>query len=148
MNRRLLSDRYTDFVELGFTVTFRASKFCQNSSGVSRSVFGIKARSPACTLVSRLLSAPSDVLPVTLMAYHVYFKGTSLRELLHKFRHRTLTIVKLLMLQKRVSQVRWSAPYERLSNVASQIMLYGYPVERLCTYQYSLISLMPGKSLG
>ncbi|KAG7553558.1 hypothetical protein FFLO_02990 [Filobasidium floriforme] len=51
--------------------------------------------------------------------------GTSLRELLHKFRHRTLTIVKLLMLQKR-------------------IMLYGYPVERLCTYQYSLISLMPG----
>ncbi len=24
-------------------------------------------------------------------------------------------------------------------------MLYGYPVERLCTYQYSLISLMPGE---
>ena len=25
-----------------------------------------------------------------------------------------------------------------------QIMLFGYPVEMLCTYQYSLVSLMPG----
>jgi hypothetical protein len=24
-------------------------------------------------------------------------------------------------------------------------MFYGHPVERLCTYQYSLISLLPGK---
>lgn len=24
-------------------------------------------------------------------------------------------------------------------------MLFGYPVEKLCTYQYSLLSLMPGK---
>ncbi len=31
-------------------------------------------------------------------------KGTSLRELVHKFRHRTLTLVKMLMLQKRVSE--------------------------------------------
>ena len=23
-------------------------------------------------------------------------------------------------------------------------MFYGYPVERLCTYQYSLVSLLPG----
>ncbi|WWC91958.1 uncharacterized protein L201_006911 [Kwoniella dendrophila CBS 6074] len=51
--------------------------------------------------------------------------GTSLRELVHKFRHRTLVLLKLLMLQKRV-------------------MLYGYPVEKLCTYQYSLVSLIPG----
>jgi hypothetical protein len=29
--------------------------------------------------------------------------GTSLRELIHKFRHRTLVLLKLLMLQKRVS---------------------------------------------
>ncbi|WWC64850.1 uncharacterized protein I303_107464 [Kwoniella dejecticola CBS 10117] len=51
--------------------------------------------------------------------------GTSLRELVHKFRHRTLVLLKLLILQKRV-------------------MLYGYPVEKLCTYQYSLVSLIPG----
>ncbi|WVR09652.1 hypothetical protein IAU60_006726 [Kwoniella sp. DSM 27419] len=53
------------------------------------------------------------------------YMGTSLRELVHKFRHRTLTLLKLIMLQKRV-------------------MLYGYPVEKLCTYQYSLVSLIPG----
>ncbi|KAL1719068.1 transport protein Avl9-domain-containing protein [Schizophyllum commune] len=51
--------------------------------------------------------------------------GTSLRELVHKFRQRTLVLVKTLILQKR-------------------IMFSGYPVERLCTYQYSLISLIPG----
>ncbi|ORX40483.1 transport protein Avl9-domain-containing protein [Kockovaella imperatae] len=53
------------------------------------------------------------------------YMGTSLRELIHKFRHRTLVLLKILMLQKR-------------------IMLYGHPVEMLCTYQYSLVSLMPG----
>lgn len=52
--------------------------------------------------------------------------GTSLRELVHKFRHRTLVLLKMLLLQKR-------------------IMLYGYPVEMLCTYQYSLVSLVPGE---
>jgi hypothetical protein len=26
-----------------------------------------------------------------------------------------------------------------------QVMLYGYPIEKLCTYQYSLISLIPGQ---
>ncbi|CAE6455141.1 unnamed protein product [Rhizoctonia solani] len=57
------------------------------------------------------------------------YMGTSLRELVHKFRHRTLTLLKLLMLQKR-------------------IMLYGHPVERLCTYQYSLVSLIPGLLLA
>ncbi|KAI0260689.1 transport protein Avl9-domain-containing protein [Gloeopeniophorella convolvens] len=53
------------------------------------------------------------------------YMGTSLRELVHEFRHRTLVLVKALMLQKK-------------------IMFYGHPVERLCTYQYSLISLIPG----
>ncbi|WWD19878.1 hypothetical protein CI109_104347 [Kwoniella shandongensis] len=53
------------------------------------------------------------------------YMGTSLRELVHKFRHKTLVLLKMLMLQKRV-------------------MLYGYPVEKLCTYQYSLVSLIPG----
>ncbi|KAG9101506.1 late secretory pathway protein avl9 [Ceratobasidium sp. 370] len=57
------------------------------------------------------------------------YMGTSLRELVHKFRHRTLTLLKLMMLQKR-------------------IMFYGHPVERLCTYQYSLVSLVPGLLLA
>ncbi|KAJ7851670.1 transport protein Avl9-domain-containing protein [Mycena olivaceomarginata] len=53
------------------------------------------------------------------------FMGTNLRELVHTFRQRTLILVKAMMLQKR-------------------IMFYGHPVERLCTYQYSLVSLLPG----
>jgi hypothetical protein len=53
------------------------------------------------------------------------YMGTSLRELVHTFRQRTLVLLKALMLQRR-------------------IMFYGHPVERLCTYQYSLISLLPG----
>ncbi|KAJ7034260.1 transport protein Avl9-domain-containing protein [Mycena alexandri] len=53
------------------------------------------------------------------------YMGTNLRELVHTFRQRTLVLVKALMLQKR-------------------IMFYGHPVERMCTYQYSLISLLPG----
>nr|ODN81349.1 hypothetical protein L203_05604 [Cryptococcus depauperatus CBS 7841] len=57
------------------------------------------------------------------------YMGSSLRELVHKFRHRTLILLKLLMLQKR-------------------LMLYGYPVEKLCTYQYSLVSLIPGLLLN
>ncbi|KIR51864.1 cytoplasmic protein [Cryptococcus gattii Ru294] len=57
------------------------------------------------------------------------YMGTSLRELVHKFRHRTLVLLKMLMLQKR-------------------IMLFGYPVEKLCTYQYSLVSLVPGLLLN
>ncbi|WVO21733.1 uncharacterized protein IAS62_003045 [Cryptococcus decagattii] len=57
------------------------------------------------------------------------YMGTSLRDLVHKFRHRTLVLLKMLMLQKRV-------------------MLFGYPVEKLCTYQYSLVSLIPGLLLN
>ncbi|KAG6898417.1 hypothetical protein C0992_004128 [Termitomyces sp. T32_za158] len=51
--------------------------------------------------------------------------GTSLREFVHMFRQRTLILVKAMMLQQR-------------------IVFYGHPVERLCTYQYSLVSLIPG----
>ncbi|KAF5317501.1 hypothetical protein D9619_013175 [Psilocybe cf. subviscida] len=54
-----------------------------------------------------------------------FYMGTSIRDLVHTFRQKTLVLVKALMLQKR-------------------IMFYGYPVEKLCTYQYSLISLIPG----
>ncbi|KAF7794172.1 hypothetical protein EIP86_005303 [Pleurotus ostreatoroseus] len=53
------------------------------------------------------------------------YMGTSLRELVHTFRQRTLTLLKALMLQKK-------------------IMFYGHPVEKLCTYQYSLVALVPG----
>ncbi|KAF7314639.1 UDENN domain-containing protein [Mycena kentingensis (nom. inval.)] len=53
------------------------------------------------------------------------FIGTNLRELVHTFRQRTLVLVKALILQRR-------------------ILFYGHPVERLCTYQYSLVSLLPG----
>ncbi|KDQ20941.1 hypothetical protein BOTBODRAFT_151915 [Botryobasidium botryosum FD-172 SS1] len=51
------------------------------------------------------------------------------RELVYKFRHRSLTLLKLLLLQKK-------------------IMFFGHPVERLCTYQYSLVSLIPGLLLA
>ncbi|GJE91600.1 late secretory pathway protein AVL9 [Phanerochaete sordida] len=53
------------------------------------------------------------------------YMGTSLRELVHTFRQRTLILLKALMLQKK-------------------IMFYGHPVEKLCTYQYSLVTLVPG----
>lgn len=36
------------------------------------------------------------------LAQRLIRAGTNLRELVHKFRHRTLVLVKLLMLQKRV----------------------------------------------
>ncbi|KNZ73160.1 Late secretory pathway protein avl9 [Termitomyces sp. J132] len=54
-----------------------------------------------------------------------FYMGTSLREFVHMFRQRTLILVKAMMLQQR-------------------IVFYGHPVERLCTYQYSLVSLIPG----
>ncbi|KAG1453127.1 hypothetical protein G6F56_007649 [Rhizopus delemar] len=53
------------------------------------------------------------------------YMGTCLRELVYIFKSKTLTLLKLLLLEKR-------------------ILFYGYPVERLCTFQYSLISLIPG----
>jgi hypothetical protein len=54
----------------------------------------------------------------------VMYMGTSLRELVYKWRFKTLMLLKLLLLQRKM-------------------MFFGYPVERLCTYQYSLISLVP-----
>ncbi|KAI8069574.1 transport protein Avl9-domain-containing protein [Gongronella butleri] len=53
------------------------------------------------------------------------YMGTSLRELFHRFKSKTLTLLKLLLLEKK-------------------ILFYGYPVEQLCTFEYSLISLIPG----
>ncbi|KAG0211737.1 late secretory pathway protein avl9 [Mortierella sp. GBA30] len=54
-----------------------------------------------------------------------FMMGTSLRELVKKFKYKVLVLLKLLLLEKRV-------------------IFFGYPVETLCTYQYSLISLIPG----
>ncbi|CAD6884355.1 unnamed protein product, partial [Tilletia caries] len=51
--------------------------------------------------------------------------GTSLREFIYKWRSKTLVLVKMLLLQR-------------------NIMFYGYPIEQLCTQQYSLVSLIPG----
>ncbi|KAE8218761.1 hypothetical protein CF319_g7419 [Tilletia indica] len=53
------------------------------------------------------------------------YMGTSLREFIHKWRSKTLVLVKMLLLQR-------------------NIMFYGYPIEQLCTQQYSLVSLIPG----
>ncbi|KAG0212691.1 late secretory pathway protein avl9 [Mortierella sp. NVP41] len=54
-----------------------------------------------------------------------FMMGTSLRELVKKFKYKALVLLKLLLLEKRV-------------------IFFGYPVETLCTYQYSLMSLVPG----
>lgn len=50
--------------------------------------------------------------------------GVSVREIVWKFRMQTLTLFKLLLLQKRV-------------------MFYSSQVERLCSFQYALVSLVP-----
>ncbi|ORY89037.1 transport protein Avl9-domain-containing protein [Leucosporidium creatinivorum] len=54
------------------------------------------------------------------------YMGTSLRELVYKFRSKTLILLKLLLLQRKV-------------------MFYSAhsPVESLCTFQYSLVALVP-----
>ena len=64
-------------------------------------------------------------LPSVCISYTLHYPGTNLQELVRQFRHRTLALVKALMLQRK-------------------IMFYGHPVEKLCTYQYSLVSLFPG----
>ncbi|KAK4050816.1 hypothetical protein OIV83_003238 [Microbotryomycetes sp. JL201] len=58
------------------------------------------------------------------------YMGTSLRELVHKFRHKTLMLLKLLMMQRRASY---------------SVMFYSSTstVEALCTLQYSLVALIP-----
>jgi hypothetical protein len=50
--------------------------------------------------------------------------GMSIREIVFKFRMQTLTLFKLLLLQKRV-------------------MFYSNQVEKLCSFQYALVSLVP-----
>ena len=56
------------------------------------------------------------------------YMGLSLRELVFKFRQKTLQLFKLLLLGKR-------------------ILFFGHKVERLSAYQYSLISLIPGSNV-
>ncbi|KAL2431798.1 Late secretory pathway protein AVL9 [Exophiala dermatitidis] len=51
--------------------------------------------------------------------------GLSLRELIHEFRHHTLSLVKCLLLQRKM-------------------LFYGSKCERLCMMQFALISLIPG----
>lgn len=57
------------------------------------------------------------------------FAGTSLRELVYRFRTKTLMLLKLLLLQRRTMFYSGSSP-----------------VESLCTFQYSLVALIPGPS--
>jgi hypothetical protein len=52
-------------------------------------------------------------------------QGTSLRHLVHKYKRHALVLFKALLLERR-------------------ILFYGAPVEALCTYQYSLVTLIPG----
>ncbi|KAI8588358.1 transport protein Avl9-domain-containing protein [Geranomyces variabilis] len=71
------------------------------------------------TLYDNLVKSVSGYIPDTTL-----YMGISLRELIHKFRQKTLQLYKLLFLEKR-------------------ILFFGSKVERLSAYQYSLISLIP-----
>ncbi len=70
-------------------------------------------------------AAASTIAPPEEDSDSTMSMGTSLRQLIYQWRFKTLQLLKLLLLQRR-------------------IMFFGYPIERLCTYQYSLISLLPG----
>ena len=81
------------------------------------------------------------------------FSGTSLRELVYRFRFKTLMLLKLLMLQRRVRypslfEVEVDSRFadETTRHRAEQVMFYAAntPVEQLCTFQYSLVTLIPG----
>ncbi|KAI8807455.1 transport protein Avl9-domain-containing protein [Cladochytrium replicatum] len=52
------------------------------------------------------------------------YMGISLREIVHRFKQKTLVLFKLLLLERRV-------------------LFFGQKVERLCAYQYGLVSLIP-----
>ncbi|GAA6005131.1 Avl9p [Rhodotorula paludigena] len=54
------------------------------------------------------------------------YMGTSIRELVRRFRFKTLMLLKLVMLQRRV-----------------MFFAANTPVEQLCTFQYSLVTLIP-----
>ncbi|KDQ25702.1 hypothetical protein PLEOSDRAFT_1045321, partial [Pleurotus ostreatus PC15] len=71
------------------------------------------------------LEAPLRSQLHTIVGVFMLAKPSSRRELVRTFRQKVLILVKALMLQSRV-------------------MFYGHPVERLCTYQYSLVALFPG----
>ncbi|KAI8826613.1 transport protein Avl9-domain-containing protein [Fimicolochytrium jonesii] len=71
------------------------------------------------TLYQNLVSSVTGFIPDS-----VFYMGISLRELIFKFRQKTLVLFKLLFLEKR-------------------ILFFGQKVERLSAYQYSLISLIP-----
>src|SRR6266516_2353077 len=62
--------------------------------------------------------------------------GMSTREILYKFKWRTLILFKALFLEKRVPPY---VPYVLLT----KILFYGSKTELLCTMQYSLLSLIP-----
>ena len=64
------------------------------------------------------------------------------REILYKFKWRTLILFKALLLEKRVIHRPLSSP--RVSSCVNQeILFYGSKTELLCTMQYSLLSLIP-----
>lgn len=67
----------------------------------------------------------ADLSLVTADSASALGMGTSLRELVYDWRGKLLVLLKLILLQKRV-------------------MMHGYPIERLCTYEYSIVSLVPG----
>lgn len=67
-------------------------------------------------LVSRLQSSQDE---------NALFTGMPVRSLIHDFRWRVLVLLKALMLEKR-------------------ILYFGTNIERLCTAQYSVLSLIPG----
>lgn len=52
------------------------------------------------------------------------YMGTSIREFVHQWRFKALSLVKLVLLQRK-------------------ILFFGYPVEKLCTTQYNLVALIP-----
>ncbi|KAG1790283.1 transport protein Avl9-domain-containing protein [Suillus plorans] len=90
---------------------------------VTRALFEQRDFSDTSILVD--FGASLEISLRTQLTESGLYIGTSIREFVHTFRHRTLILLKALMCQKK-------------------IMFFGHPVERLCTYQYSLISLIPG----
>lgn len=90
---------------------------------VTRALFEQRDFSDTSILVD--FGASLEISLRTQLTESGLYIGTSIREFVHTFRHRTLILLKALICQKK-------------------IMFFGHPVERLCTYQYSLISLIPG----
>lgn len=72
------------------------------------------------------------------------YMAMSLREFVWKFRMQTLTLFKLLLLQKRV-RGRLDLARQALTQLG-QVLFFGAQVERLCAFQYALISMIPRMS--